>query len=53
MAISCQDSELIVTSVCLSARMASPAFTLCNRCESRSWHLAVERPLRPEWRPTA
>jgi ribosomal protein L37E len=49
--ISCQDRELIVTSVRLSARMASPAFALCNRCESRSWHLAKERPGRPEGRP--
>jgi DDE_Tnp_1-associated len=35
---------LIVTSVRLSARRTSPALTLCNRCESRSWHLPMERP---------
>src|SRR5208337_3334381 len=50
-AVSRQDRELIVTPVCLSAPMASPAFTLCNCCESRSCQLAMERPGRPEGRP--
>ncbi len=48
-----QDSELVVTSVCLSARMASLALTLCARCESRSWHLAMEGRGRPEGRRIA
>jgi hypothetical protein len=47
-----QDTGLIASLVCLSARMTSPAVMLCNRRESRGCHVGIVKHAVPDRRRT-